>query len=270
MGWWITLGILALLAILPLGAGVSYDEDGVLVRLIIGPVKITLFPRPKKDKKPKKEKKAALRKEETPEKKDRGEALPAPKQESAPAQKSAAASEPVSGQTAKVPAEPAQKKAPEASKPAPKAETKSAPENGKKKKGGSLTDFLPLVKVALDFLGDFRRKLRVNVLELKLIMAADDPCDLAVNYGRAWAAVGNLMPRLERFLVIKKRNINVECDFTADETTVIARMELTITLGRLLAAVFVFAFRALVEFLKIMIKRKGGTQNEPKSSQHAE
>lgn len=60
-----------------------------------------------------------------------------------------------------------------------------------------------MVKVALNFLGDFRRKLRVNRLELKLILAGGDPCDLAVNYGRAWTAVGNLMPQLERLFVIK-------------------------------------------------------------------
>ena len=106
----------------------------------------------------------------------------------------------------------------------------------------------------------FRRKLRLNVLELKLIMAANDPCDLAVNYGRAWAAVGNLLPQLERVFVIKKRDIEVECDFTASETLVIARLDLTITLGRLLGAVVVFAVRALREFLKIKKKRKGGAE----------
>ena len=58
MGWIITLGILVLLAILPLGASVKYDADGPLVRLIAGPVKITLFPRPKKPKKEKKPKEA--------------------------------------------------------------------------------------------------------------------------------------------------------------------------------------------------------------------
>ena len=114
----------------------------------------------------------------------------------------------------------------------------NAEEAPKKKSGGPITDFLPLVKVVLKFLDGFRRKLRVNVLELKLIMAADDPCDLATNYGRAWAAVGNLMPQLERVFVIKKRNIEVECDFTADKTRVLARLDLTITLGRILGLVF--------------------------------
>ena len=115
-------------------------------------------------------------------------------------------------------------------------------------------------------MGDFRRKLRVEELYLRLILAASDPCDLAVNYGRAWAAVGNLMPQLERLFVLRKRDVEVECDFTASETVIFARLELTITVGRLLAAVFKFAFRALIQFLKIMKYRKGGAVNEQKSS----
>ena len=56
MGRWITLGILAFLAILPLGVRVLYDEGGAVVKIVLGPVKFTVFPRPKKEKKPKKEK----------------------------------------------------------------------------------------------------------------------------------------------------------------------------------------------------------------------
>lgn len=217
MGWLITLGALGLLAVLPLGASVIYDEDGVLARLVVGPLKITLFPRPRKDKKPKKNKKKSKSEKQTDQKKE------------------------ASG-----------------------AEHQEAPKQ--RKSGGPITDFLPLVKVLLQFLDDFRRKLRVNVLELKLIMAGDDPCDLAVNYGRAWAAVGNLMPQLERIFVIKKRNIEVECDFTADRTLVLARLDLTITLGRLLGLLFVLLYRAAVRLIKIVMKRKGGAVNEPKSS----
>ena len=127
-------------------------------------------------------------------------------------------------------------------------------------------DFLPLVRVALNFLGDFWGKLRVNVLELKITLGGGDPCDLATNYGRAWAALGNLLPRLERIMVIQKRDIDIQCDFTASKTLILARLDLTITLGRLLAAVFLFIFHAVVEFIKIMIKRKGGASHEPKSS----
>ena len=119
-------------------------------------------------------------------------------------------------------------------------------------------DFLPLLKVALDLLNVFRRKLRVNLMEVKLVMAGGDPCDLAVNYGRAWTAIGNLLPRLENVLAIKKRDINVECDFLASKTTIYVRLDLTITLGRILAIAVIYGFRAMVEFLKIKNKRKGG------------
>lgn len=211
MGWLMALAVLVLLAWLPLGVRVRYDSGGPLLKLLAGPVKITLYPRPKK--KPKPEKKA-------PE----------------------ATSEPE---------EPRQE---EPQPPQPPKEEPSKP----KQKGGSLLDFLPLVKTALDLLGDFRRKLRVNDLELKLILGGGDPCDLAVNYGRAWTAVGNLIPQLERLFVIKKRDIQVECDFTASETLVIARLDVTITLGRLLSLAVRYGLRALKEFLTIKKKRKGG------------
>ena len=61
MGWLITLGILTLLAILPLGVSVKYNADGPLVRLILGPVRMTVVPAKKKSdtKKKKKPKKKA-------------------------------------------------------------------------------------------------------------------------------------------------------------------------------------------------------------------
>lgn len=214
MGWLIALGIVLLLAVIPLGVRVRYNSEGLLVKVIAGPIKITLLPRPKKKKKEKKKKEPKQREEAAEEEQN----LPKPPQP-------------------------------------PKAPKEKKPKN---EKGGSLMDFLPLVKTALDFLGDFRRKLRLDNLHLRLILAGNDPCDLAVNYGRAWAAVGNLMPQLEKWFVIKKRDIEVECDFEASETLVIAHLDLTITLGRLLTAVLKFAVRALIEFLKIKKKRKGG------------
>ena len=50
----------------------------------------------------------------------------------------------------------------------------------------------------------------------------------------------------------------MECDFTANETLVIARLDLTITLGRLLSLGAVYGIRALKVFLKMKKKRKGG------------
>lgn len=202
MGWLTAAAVLILLGCLPLGVRGIYAAFGPTADLLIGPVKIRLFPGKKKDKakKPKqeKEKKAVTKTEKTE----------------------------------------------------PKKEDKT---------GGSFTDFLPLVKVATDFLGDFRRKLRIKRLNMYLCMAGGDPCDLAINYGRAWAAVGNLIPQLERLFVIKKRDIQVGCDFTQPQTTIYVRADITITLGRLLGLSVRYGWRALKEYLKIVNKRKDGT-----------
>ena len=135
---------------------------------------------------------------------------------------------------------------------------KPAQAASEKKKGGSVTDFMPLIRIALDFLGDFRRRLRGNRLEMKIILAGDEPCDLAVNYGRACGALAGLEPQLERLFVIRKKDLQVECDFTEDKTLIWARIDLTITLGRLLALAARYGYLAVREFLKIKQLRKGG------------
>ena len=204
MGWLIALGILLLIAIIPVGASIFYDEDGFCALVIAGPVRIPVFPSRKKEKKEKPKK-------EVKEKK-----------------------------------------------------TKSAKKNAKpqkeQKKGGSITDFLPVLDKALDFLSAFRRKLRVSHLELKLILGGGDPSDLAYNYGRGWTLLGNLMPLLDNVLYIKKRDLEVECDFLADKTTVVAGVDISITIGRVLSLVFIQGIPILVEFFKVLNKRKGGAQ----------
>lgn len=196
MGWLIALGVLLLLAVMPLGVRFLFDSDGPLLYILAGPLRFKVSSSNKK--KPKKEKPGKQVKKTT------GKTVP-------------------------------------------------------KKKGGSLSDFTPLVRMALDFLGDFRRKLRVRRLELNLVLGGGDPCDLAVNYGKAWAALGNLWPRLEQIFVIKKRDVEIQCDFEASQTLVTACVEVTITLGRLIGLVTVYGIRAIKEYMKLQNIRKGGT-----------
>ena len=197
MGWLIALGVLLLLAVLPLGVRFLYDSDGPLLHIVAGPLRIKVFPSNKE-----KQKKEKTKKEK---------------------------------------------------------KTAATVKKGTKKKGGSINDFMPLVRTALDFLGDFRRKLRVQQLDLNVVLGGGDPCDLAINYGKAWAALGNLWPRLEQIFVIKKRNVEIQCDFEASQTLVTACVEVTITLGRLLALIAVYGVRAIKEFIKLQNIRKGGT-----------
>ena len=203
MGWLIALGILVLIAMIPVGASAFYDDAGPRAFVVIGPLRIYVFPVKKREKK------------EKPPKKKR--------------QKSA-------------------------------QQTSVKKQNTQKSKGGSIDDFLPLLDRLLDFLSAFRTKLRVPHLEVKLFLAGDDPSDLAMNYGRGWALLGNLMPLLDGAFVIKKRNLEVECDFLANQTTVSARLDISITIGRVITLLVIQGVPILREFLKIMNKRKGGAK----------
>ena len=202
MGWLIALGIIVLLAMLPLGVSLRYRQDGLRAWALIGYLKISVYPFRKSDNKEKKKK---------PD--------PAPEQKSktgAPAEQSAG--------------------------------------------GGSWRDFLPLVQVLLDFLKDLRRKIRVRNMELHVTMAGEDPCDLAVNYGRMNIAMAGLLAQLDRFFVIKKRSVWLRCDFDAEETVVSARLDVTITVARLLVLAVRHGIRGAKTFITIKKQRESGAK----------
>ena len=196
MGWLIALGILIVIALLPIGISALYNAGGPKVQMLIGPVRLTVYP-----KKNKKTEDNAVQ--------SKSQQNPAPKNENS---------------------------------------------------GGSIKDFYPLMQKILDFLVEAKGKLRVKRLDLNLTLGGNDPSDLAINYGRAWAAVGNLIPLLERHFVIKKRNVDVRCDFTSSEITVFARLDLTITVARLLKLGISHGIPALREYLNIIKLRKGGAK----------
>lgn len=202
MGWLIALGIIVLLAMLPLGVSLRYRQDGLRVWALIGYLKISVYPFQKSDNKEKKKK---------PD--------PAPEQKSktgAPAEKSAG--------------------------------------------GGSWRDFLPLVQVLLDFLKDLHRKIRVRNMELHVTMAGEDPCDLAVNYGRMNIAMAGLLAQLDRFFVIKKQSVWLRCDFGAEETVVSAQLDVTITVARLLVLAVRHGIRGAKTFITIKKQRESGAK----------
>lgn len=196
----IVLGVLFLLAILPLGGAVRYDGGGARAYLVLGPIKLLLYPRKAKESKPKNKK----------EKKPK----------------------------------PAQEKAPE-----PQSKEKESA-------GGSVKKFIPFVKLGLSFLNELRWKLRVNRLDLKVVLAAEDPADLALTYAKANAALGSLWPLLEQSLRIRKRNVSVQCDFEAEQTLAFANVKITITLGRTLALAVKYGIRALIQFMKLKKQEK--------------
>ncbi len=202
MGWLIALGMIVLLAMFPLGISAKYQQSGFMAWVLVGPVRIRLYPSKHKEEK----------KDETAEKKT---------------------SQPKSS-------------ASKTNRPSPE------------ERGGSWKDFLPLVDVLRDFLGDLRRKIRVKYLKLHVTMAGDDPCDLAVSYGCMNAAMAGLLAQLDRLFVIRRQNVRMNCDFTAEDAVVAARIDLTITVARALHLLARYGVRALKTYSSIKKQREGG------------
>ena len=214
----IILGILILLALIPLGAHVRYDADGPFVALVVGPIKIRLLP--KKPKKPKKPKEAKDKKEKKGKKK----------------------------------------------KP-------KAPEKKEKRPiGGLIRDFMPFVKLGLELLKCFFRKLRIRILTLHLgLPGADDPASAAINYGRAWSVIGTIMQPIRSATRIKKENVSCSCDFTSGDMRVFAELKAVFLLGDLVVMAVRYGFRALRLYIKMKknqktYSHKGGAINESSSS----
>lgn len=201
IGWMIVCFVLLFLAMMPLGVLVCYEKEPV-VKLIIGFVRLTVFPLPD-----------WMRRK----KKTKAQKLP--------------------------------------------QQTKAASEaDNTKPTSTELSDFIPFFQLGIDFLNTFRKKLRIQQLNVRVIMSGDDPCDLAVSYGRAWAAAGNLISALERVFVIKKRDIEVECDFTATKTVFNMKAELTITLGRILMLAVIYGIRVVRAYLSMKKKHEKAVQ----------
>ena len=141
------------------------------------------------------------------------------------------------------------------------------PQTGKKdktsaektEKGGSTEVLKVLLKQLPELLSDFRRKLRIRSIRLHYIMAGGDPADMALNYGKIWSSIGNLWPYLERFFVIRKRDISGSCDFEGTQDTVYAELHISITVGRTLALLCKYGWRLLSHSLKM---NEGGAKNE--------
>jgi len=118
-----------------------------------------------------------------------------------------------------------------------------------------LEEYLHLL---LEVLGRFRRRLVVRKLTLRAVFGGDDPADAALNYGRAWAAIGVVMPLIEQCFTIRRRDVGAFLQ--EGETTLSLRAEAyaTLTVGRMLH----LALLALYRFLKIYRSHK----NQPEKA----
>lgn len=133
----------------------------------------------------------------------------------------------------------------------PKPEKQAAGEKGKEKKFEITKEMLPdLLKLAVNTLSRFRRKLTVNRFVLHVIVGSSDPYDAVMTYGTINYAVATVGSAAGHAFNVKKSDVQTGVDFSSESFTVEAGVTITINLARILAVAAV----AGVGFLKI--KRK--------------
>lgn len=138
-----------------------------------------------------------------------------------------------------------------------KTEKKTAakPHSDKKKSGGKLSEFKPLLTFVLQFLNGLRKKLRVRQLRLHLTVGGDDPADTALHYGRAWAVIGCIMHPLEDVFTIQKSDVQAFVDFSAQQTSIYVFADLRMALGSLIGLIVRYGLLAIREYYKLNHKK---------------
>ncbi len=131
-------------------------------------------------------------------------------------------------------------------------------------KGGALDYARELLPLALDAAGQFRKKLRVDRLELVLRAGATDPADAAMVYGCANAALGALWCPLNEAFQIKDGRARVELDFDSQMTTVSAMGAMSLKIGQALWLGLYFGLKGLKKV--IAVKGRRGTKDKERKA----
>lgn len=150
------------------------------------------------------------------------------------------------------PAKPKRKRPAKAEKPPAPSTPKPAAAKGNSL--ALLRAYLPLVAEAA---GRFRRKLRVDRLDLELLVAGSDPATTAMAYAWANAAIGVMIPLLENNFNIKERSARTGLSFDGGQTQVRLTAALSLTVGQCVT----LGCRLAVRFLQISSQQKR-TQKE--------
>ena len=130
-----------------------------------------------------------------------------------------------------------------------------APKHGKEHpagetRGGGLLELMKeLLPLALEAAGCFRRRLRVDQLELKLTIGAADPGDAAIRYGQANALLGSIWQPLTEAFHVEEGRARVEVDFTAAAPVLTGQVSLSLKLYQLLWLGLHFGLRALSTYV---------------------
>lgn len=211
------LVLLLLVLLLPARVRVMLRQEKFFLWVGLGPFRLRLLPW--KEKKPKKQKKSEKPEEAKPQ--DREPPPSPPPQAERPG---------------------------EEARPAPqiRKEKESTPVFGGMGKL-DIPYIMDLIHLGLSAMGQFRRALRVDRFLLDCAIATGDAAKTAMAYGAAAAGVGMFLPLLEENLRVRKKDIQVICDFEGTESQIFLEVQVSALVFQLL----IIGIKVLRGFLRL-------------------
>ena len=211
------LVLLLLVLLLPARVRVMLRQEKFFLWVGLGPFRLRLLPW--KEKKPKKQKKSEKPEEAKPQ--DREPPPSPPPQAERPGG---------------------------AARPAPqiRKEKESTPVSGGMEKL-DIPYIMDLIHLGLSAMGQFRRALQVDRFLLDCAIATGDAAKTAMAYGAAAAGVGMFLPLLEENLRVRKKDIQVICDFEGTESQIFLEVQVSALVFQLL----IIGIKVLREFLRL-------------------
>ena len=273
--------LLVLLLCLPVGGEIRYGQDGIRGWVRAGPISVCVYPH-----KPGKKKRFAQKKKENQAAAPnhaagavRGSQNPAASKPTGggntehhaadPDEKTAAAKKAVGKaplpaseerKSASVHAEQGLRDGPRKHK---KSRARTAKREAKQDRGGPIgtaLDTLPLVQqllpLALEAAEVFQGKLRMDKLELCILLAGEEPDQLALRYGQANALLGAAWLPLNRAFRVVDGSASVRLDWEGEKSSFYADLSLSIRLGQVLWLGAYFGARALIRIWKVQQTRR--------------
>lgn len=79
---------------------------------------------------------------------------------------------------------------------------------------------------------------KLDLLRLHMTVGGSDAEICAMNYGRICGALSAGLPLVQRIFIVKKQDIDVSCDFSRQETDILAEVEATVHVYEVVALLF--------------------------------
>lgn len=120
----------------------------------------------------------------------------------------------------------------------------------------SAKQYLPLVKTVLGMIPSTLRAVVIDELRVYVKLNDDDPADLALHYGQAWAAIGWLVAAISNLFQLKRQDVRPVVDSQCEGFTLEASVKVHLTLWKICGLGLKFLKRYLQQ-------RKQAAANNP-------